>query len=265
MDPSLSKLFSFVLMVSMSCSAQVVQQLVVNGPAPSGSLPITFTHIQGARDISGGTGGTATSCHPSLGAAPAVGDIVFVAVFAFSSASSTPPGSFSVKDSTPNTYTATTHTPDSFTFGGTASYNYLYLYYFIATGTPSATINVTWTGGFNAACWADEFHKSTGSFGYDSDSAGAVNVCASSTANVPSITPGTSPALLYSIGADYENSLTAPAAGGSLGSWDGTAGGPDLTYTGGNTEYYPGASGATAVNYACTNGDHYAAIVGAVH
>lgn len=237
---------------------------------PLGGIPIgaavTFTHIQGGSDFSGaGPPETATSCHPSLGSTSTVGNIVWVALIAVLPTASTAPGSLTVQDANSNAYTLTASSGTAYNPTGSFWFH-VYLAYFIVSGTPSKTINIAWTGTFRAECWADEFHKSTGSITYVTDAANSLSVCSGTSAATPSVNPSGTPGLLYSVGFDFDNGLVAPTSGASLGSWIGAAGGVELADLGGAAEYDLAASGSTAVNYTCgASADHYGAMVGAAH
>jgi hypothetical protein len=230
-------------------------------PMPFNPSAVTFTHIQGGSDFVTGLPGTA--CHPSLSANPALGNVVIVGIVSNAQTSGgSRPSALAVADANSNSYSATTSTPDVLTIS-TLPVN-LYVFYFVVTGTPSKTINVTWTTSTTVVCWADEFHKSTGTISFDKDAAGAGAVCSGTSAATPSITPSGSPGMLYAAGVDPDNALTAPGAAGTLGSWTGTVGGPEEGATGGNTEYDLSASSATAVNFTCgASGDTYGAMAAA--
>ena len=250
-----------ILAIALLLSGQYVPQAF-----NAGSTAVTFTHIQGGSDFSGAAPPeSATSCHPSLGSTPTAGNIVWVGLITVLPSASTLPGSITFKDATPNTYTVTGTSPTAYNPTGSFWFH-IYLSYFIVSGTPSKTINITWTGNFRAECWADEFHKSTGAITYVSDAANTLTLCSGTSAATPSINPGASASLLYSVAFDFDTGLTAPTSGASLGSWVGAVGGVELAQNGGAAEYDLAASGATAVNYTCgAGGDHYGAMVGAAH
>lgn len=256
-------------MLLIQCAPQQTLSVQYVPQAFNASAPptVNFTHLQGGSDFSGaGPPETATSCHPSLPSAPAVGDIVWVAFMTVLPSAATAPGSVSVQDGNANGYTLTGSSPQVYNPIGTF-YFHVYLAYFIVSGAPSRIINITWTGSFRAECWADQFHKSSGAgIVYVTDAANALSICSVTLAATPSINPGGSPGLIYSVAFDFDNGLVAPTAGASLGSFVGAAGGVELTSNGGAAEYALAASGSTAVNYTCGgSGDHYGAMAGAAH
>jgi hypothetical protein len=126
----------------------------------------------------------------------------------------------------------------------------VYLYEWVATGTPSAAITATINSpGTTVNVWADEFVVSGGTASFDKDAA-ASSSTAGTTINTPSITPTNSGSLLYSCAA-AGGTISAPSAGGTLGSWTGAAG---AITNGDMSEYDLSASSATAVDYTQSSG-----------
>ena len=253
------KAIGLIFVFGLFCPAQIMQQAIVNTPLPAG---VTWTHIQGGSDFSGSLTPGATSCHPSLASTPTVGNVVAVGVVTLNQTTSAAPTGLAIADAQPNSYTLTGVSPATY-LAQTGSYFFVYIGYFIVSGTPSKTINVTWSGAvnFRSECWADEFHKSSSTISYATDAANTLSTCSGTSATTPSTNPGATNSLLYSVGFDFDNALVAPAAGSSLNGWTGATGGPEEPNMGGNAEYNLAASGSTNVAYTCGgSGDHYGAM-----
>jgi hypothetical protein len=206
-----------------------------------------FSHVQGQK---ADATSSVTALQIVLGSNPTPGNLVCVGVeIAGSNAG------LSIKDANNNTYQLTPNSPASC---GSATVSLAYL--LSAPANASATINISWT---NAAAydsaWADEFSPSGGAAVFDKDAVQSNGTASGYTINLPSITPSGSNELLYGTAAP-DHSITAPAAGATLGAWTGAAGGIDSS-TGCTSEYCLSASSATAADYTDnTSGDSYCAM-----
>ena len=253
--------------------------LVTCRPAPL--FGQRFSHVQGAM-VQVTSAWTSSPFTLTLASAPAPGDLVVVA-FATLGCTSGGPSPITIQDAGGNSYTlistpaALSQAVSSGICSGGTVYANLWLGYLLnAPSNASGTISVSWSSGQTMGdVWADEFSPSGGSVTFDT-SAGVSSGSASGTAiSSPSITPSLPNELLYGAAVPPELapptgsacSMTAPAAGATLGAWKGGAGGiPPLTgyESGGATEYDLNSSGATAVSFTnqCS-GVKYAAIVAA--
>jgi hypothetical protein len=151
-----------------------------------------FTHSQAT--VYGTTStAAATTLSVVLASAPTIGDVVCVGIDTFSSNPVDIPTVSGVKDANNNTYTKSPNSPSTTnqTTAGTS-----YCFYWIATGTPSATITVTFstiiTG--TVEMWADDFGVSGGTSAFDQDAAGNGT---GNPINTPSFAPRISGELYY--------------------------------------------------------------------
>jgi hypothetical protein len=194
---------------------------------------MAFVHVQG----NGHQATSGTTNATTLGAAPTVGNVVCVGLTFFAAAGG---GTTTVSDGT-NTYTITPNSPSTFD----ASSGQSYLFYWIATGTPGATITATFTNTIVFSdIWVDEFSAS-GTISFDTDGKGT----GSGTAiNTPSLTPAQSGELFFgvstsAVGISSANSPFVLAAFG-IGP-DGPAG-----------EYALNVSSAQAMNFTQSSGTY---------
>lgn len=209
-----------------------------------------FSHVQGA--LANGSG-TVSTLSVSLGSNPTPGDLVCVGISLANQ--STYASSMTVKDGNGNAYTVTPSSPAFFSAAG--FYCQIWLAYLVnAPSNANATITVSWTTASYAHIWAEEFSGGTATF--DKDATANSSTGSAYTLNLPSITPTNAGELLYST-VNPLGSVTAPAAGATLGAWTGAAGG--ISSSGPASEYDLSASSATAVDYTDnTSGDTYCAM-----
>lgn len=240
--------------------AMTQQVMPVMGTTWKGTASsVTFAYIRGSLQANSGSG---TSCVVAVsGGAPALGTLVEYSLAIVYTG--TAPTSFSVHDGTPNTYTATTSTPLSGTLGSTKVI--IGKWYYVAGASTNNTVTGSWTNNAaSSACWIDNYSITGGTYSFDKDVAGSATTCSGTTANTPSINPTNAGSLTVVVGIDTDNSFTAPVASGTLGVWTGTQGGPEVNYTGGNTEYKLATTGSTAAQFTCGgSGDHYISLAAA--
>jgi len=180
----------------------------------------------------------------TLGSNPTQGNLVCVAIDQPMSGQTV-----TVKDANNNTYQVTTNSPSPFTSGVG---NVFLAYLLSAPANASKIVNITFgtTLTNNADAWAEEFSVSGGSATFDKDATGTGS--SGTTVNTPSITPTNAGSLLYAAAA-VAGSISAPAAGGTLGVWTGAAGGIS-SQTGDDAEYDLSTSSATAVDFTQSSG-----------
>jgi hypothetical protein len=199
---------------------------------------MSFTHVQGkviSQFVS-----SVTTLSLVLSSAPTTGNLVCVGFLAQAQNVS----ALTVKDSNNNSYTVTPNSPATQSSCGAAFTAYL----LSAPSNASATITATWTTASNAAIWADEFSYTGGSAVFDKDLAGTGTT--GTTINTPVLVPAGAGELGYVQGL-AQGSISAPAAGATLGSWTGSAG----AITNGNmAEYALNLSASTAADFTQSSG-----------
>lgn len=221
-------------------------------PISSGGAEPTFTEIQSAKGTAVSTGTTATV---TLGAAPTAGNAVLCSGFYF-------PQSLTistVKDGagTPNSYTITPHTPSQ-PNAGVLSNGLAYLLNVPAGASATITMTMSGTITFGTSIRCTEFHRSAGTWTFDTDVAGT-STTASTTASNPSVTPSVTGELLYAAA-----SAASSAGVTGVSPWTPDPAGQD-SGTGVNAEYIlAGASGATAINFTLSSSATYNSMAMAV-
>ena len=232
--------------------------LLLNGQyLPMGSRPITsaeptFTEVQSAQSGSVSAGTTVTV---TLGSAPTAGNAVLCSAFYFPHALTIS----SIKDGagTPNIYTVTSHTPSGQN-AGAVDVGLAYLINVPAGASAAITMTMSTIITFGTSIRCTEFHRSSGTWTFDTDVAGT-STTASTTASNPSITPSVTGELLYAAAA---GSSSAGVTGASP--WTTDPAGQD-SGTGVNAEYIlAGASGATAINFTLSSSVTYNSMAMAV-
>jgi hypothetical protein len=194
---------------------------------------MAFAHVQG--NAANSTANVTTQS-VVLGAAPGLGHLVCVGLVLAGAVTA-----LTIHDSNANVYTITPNSPEIFGAGGDT-----YLAYLLnAPANASATITATWTTGVPAAIWADEFSVTGAPAFFDIDIGGSGTGTA---VNAPSITPGNPNSLIYAT-CGSGGTISAPAAGGTLGAWTGAAGG---VQDGDMSEYALSITGAQAVEFTQT-------------
>jgi hypothetical protein len=157
-----------------------------------------------------------------------------------------------VKDSNNNSYTQSPNSPSTFLSGS----GQVWLFYLVAPSNATNSITVSWTG-TGGGIWIDDFTVSGGSAVFDADLGGETAV-GTTPVNTPSLTPAGTGELLYS-GMTAGGSLTAPAAGATLGNWTGATGGLQLNN---GAEYdLSSVSGANPVDYTQSGGPGWSGMV----
>lgn len=207
---------------------------MIGGQTPNVAIPSTFSHVQGntAR-----AAGPITTVAVTLGAAPKPGNLVCIAVGAWTGTTSGP-ALVSVKDGNGNSYTITPKSPSSLyvTQFGAVWLAYLLL----APLNASATITATFAASISdeAVIWAREFsHTGSGIVVFDTDEIGSGNDLAST--NTPIITPTYPNSLLYAA-ATVSGTIASAGAPWTIGNIEATSGWAD--------EYLLSATAATAVS-----------------
>jgi hypothetical protein len=198
---------------------------------------MAFTHSQGKILLaSGGTISTIGTTE-SLASTPSPGDVIWVGVGNITGHSQS---TVTVADSNGNAFTATPNSNYS------VNSRPISLFYLVAPSNVSGTIitKAGAGGNFAGTIIADVFHVSGGTATFDHD---AVNNSSANPMILPSITPTHANSLLYSFATAGSASFTAPAAGGTLGSW--TGGGAGIQNGVYAEEYILSATGATGVDY----------------
>ncbi len=201
---------------------------------------MAFTHSQGKILIASGGTITTVGISQSLASTPSPGDVIWVGV---GNSTGHSQSTVTVADSNGNAFTATPNSNYS------ANSRPLSLFYLVAPSNVSGTIIIKAGAGgnFSGTVIADVFHVSGGTATFDHDAV------ANSSANpmiLPSITPTYASSLLYSFASGIAT-FTAPAAGGTLGSW--TGGGAGIQSGVYAEEYILSATGATGVDYTNSN------------
>ena len=200
----------------------------------------TFTHIQGGIGTAVSSG---TTVSVTLGSPPTAGNAVLCRVSIYDNTLTIS----SIQDGNSNTYTVTPNSPSN---GNPSAVQVFLARRFYAGGdSPSATITATSSAAitFTSAIACDEFHRSAGSWTFDTDAAG--NGASGTTINTPSITPAVTGELLYG-GVDSSASISSVNS-----PWTGGGGFPAV----GNARFgwayiLAGSSGATAVNMTQVSG-----------
>lgn len=214
---------------------------------------MAFSHVQGGGIDKSSSVSTATI---TLTSNPVQGNVVVVGV-ALDAGSSGFTG-ITVKDSNNNSYTKTPSSP--LNLGATNAQ--AALFYLIAPSNATKTITISWTGATTTGdFWADEFSGGGSNIIFDKDNHTS-SVFGTTTINLPAlVTTGTNE-LLYAI-AFPGGSISAPAAGATLGIWTGSSFGPSAT-TGGDTEYLLSGSGSVTPQFTdSASGDTVAVIIAA--
>lgn len=182
----------------MKCALLLFACLLIAARAEAGfSAP---THC-----YNNGTTGTSITC--TLGTTPSVGDVVAVA-FLWYDGTNNNAGTVTIADGNSNAYTVTSASPSN-TRPTTAGV--VYLAYFIASGTPHATITVSYTtASALKVVSVDRFPVSGGTAAFDSNAAGTGTTGAA--INTPTVTVSGSNELVYSAGlSDHViNSVDSP-------------------------------------------------------
>ena len=179
----------------------------------------------------GGSASNVLTISASLAGAPTVGNLVVVGI-AWGNSNVT---GVSVKDGNSNTYTAATSSPfvaNSQTVG---------IWYWVATGTPTATITATWTGSTTVDIWVAEFSGNAAA-GSVFDSSATTGNAAETNVILPSFTPA-------GAGELFVSALGTNGATSSANSpWTGMA--SSVPASGNFGEYYiKPTTGAQAVAY----------------
>jgi hypothetical protein len=196
-----------------------------------------FTHSQGKILLANGGTITTGGASASLASTPSTGDVVWVGVGNISGRSL---ATVTVADGNGNAFTATPNSNYS------VNDRPVSLFYLVAPSNVSGTIitKAGAGGNFVGTIIADVFHVSGGTATFDHD---AVNNSSANPVILPNITPTYANSLLYSFATASSASFTAPAAGGTLGSW--TGGGAGIQSGVYAEEYLLSATGATGVDY----------------
>lgn len=226
--------FAF-LVLSLSAHGQALFRV----QKAAGAATPTFTRVQAAWGIAIGSG---TTVQVTLGAAPTAGNAVVCFPQGFPDTLTVS----SISDGT-NAYTVTPNSPSATNLQSLAiSAAYLINVPAGAGATITATLSGSIT--FSSNIWCGEFHRSSGTWAFDTDAAGTG--ASGGAVNTPSITPAAAGGLLIAVvdaGAGGPTSANSP--------WTQDATGVDASRR--LVEYILSApSGATAANFtvAGTNG-----------
>lgn len=183
---------------------------------------------------------------------PALGDLVVVCVYSGTSSAITVS---LVQDGNSNTFSKTPNSPSTFL----SSAGQVSCYYLIAPANASKTINVTQTGGPNQMGFImEDFTVAGGTAQFDKD-ATAEPGASGTPCNTPTITPTHAGSLLYAFCCPT-GSVTAPAAGASLGGWTGA--GQGLQDSDGG-EYQLNATGLTSPDFTLSSSTGWSSIAAA--
>lgn len=210
----------------------------IGGKAGTGGGPTlapTFTEIQGSWGTSVSSGTTATV---TLTSTPTTGNLVVCSVHLFPISL----GITSIKDSagTPNNYTVSTHSPSATQTSADAVF---IAYLLNAPAGASSTITVTANGTitFGSFIGCEEFHRTSGTWAFDTDAAG--NGAATTAVNAPSITAAASGEL--EIG--WANIQTGMSSANSP--WTECTAGTSASLVGACEIILSGTGSATAMNF----------------
>jgi len=209
---------------------------IMGGQAPNAPVASTFAHVQGkSAFVAGGV----STLSVVLTSAPTLGNLVCVAVGAYTTGNTGGVVLVSVKDSNGNIYTISPSSPSNGLENEAGSCWLAYLLSAPSNATATITATFAATVQSDIVVWADEFsHTGSGLVTFDKD-ASAQGYFQRDTLNGPVIVPTYSNSLLYAvaIGSGSVSGVNAP--------W--TVGLIDAT-TGWATEYDLSASSPTIVS-----------------
>lgn len=215
---------------------------------------MAFTHVQGISNSA-----TANTVSATLSTTPVPGNLVLVGLSGPASGFPVPVASMLVQDGNGASYTVTPSS-GNYAINSSGNADQVWIFYFIVPTSPAAskTITATWGGpSVIMQIYVDEFGVSGGYPIFDTDVFGGINGTNGTTINLPSLTASAGE-LMYAICATNAT-VTAPAAGATLGVWTGS-GGTNIGL--GMAEYVLSASGsATPVNFTQNTSTDWGAMI----
>lgn len=199
---------------------------------------MSFRQIQGHSVATAG----ATTVTNILTSTPKLGNLICVGVSG--GAGQLPATGMRVQDANSNLYTMTPSSPRT-VINSAGNADQVWMFYILsAPANVHKNIVATWSFNTQMFIFADEF-TSDGLVTFDVDGVGGVNGVNNTAIATPSVTPAKSNSLVYAQCVTNQT-ISAPTAGSTLGSWTGSGG---ANQGGSMAEYDLSVTGAQAVQF----------------